>query len=332
MAEDGSGLKSSSQRGGKKRHRMWGLEAGRLLLPDYIVPAGANGPRVVATRNAGASSYNAVALQFQRRLSRGLQALASYTLARAFDRESDFDGGEASRSAWDHNYATSLSGIHVSPMAPADYDVRHSASGAISYALPSPAASTVASAMFGGWAVDAIVRSSSPPPLNVRIEGVSPELGAYKTQPDLVPGQPIWLSAANEPGGRILNPDAFTLPPVGMPGNLPRNSIRSPFGIHQTDLSVRRRFRAGGSGASLEFRADVFNVFNTAMFGGQFAPFTAWGRCTATPCTGRQFSDFGKVLYTLNEGLGGGGIDGGQSAIYAVGGPRSVQLSLKLLY
>jgi hypothetical protein len=202
----------------------------------------------------------------------------------------------------------------------------------VSYEVPAPPIGPAGRTILGDWAVDAIVRASSPPPLNVRIEGVSPVFGVYRSQPDLVPGQPIWLQAPDEPGGRALNPDAFTLPPWGVTGNLPRNSIRSPFGISQTDLVLRRRFPVGDT--SLEFRAEFFNLFNQPMFGGRFAPTTTWGRCTQLPCTGQQTSGFGTVLdgQTLNQGLGGNPLAGGQNAIYAVGGPRSIQFSLKLRF
>jgi hypothetical protein len=175
--------------------------------------------------------------------------------------------------------------------------------------------------------MDALIRAASAAPLNVRLEGVSPQLGVYRTQPDLVAGQPIWLAAPEQPGGRILNPDAFTLPPSGQPGNLPRNSIRSPFAVNQTDVAIRRRFSLTNS-TSIEFRAEVFNLFNHPMFG---AINGLWGRCVSTPCTGQQNPLFGRVSTTLNQAIGNQ-LSGGQSAVYAVGGPRSMQFSLKLRF
>jgi hypothetical protein len=285
------------------------------------------------TRNAGQSLYNSLQVQFQRRLSRGLQALASYTLAKSSDQESDDGGGNFFGAALNGNYAASVGEIYVPPLAPSDFDVRHIFSTAVSYEIPAPDLGAVGRSILENWAVDAIVRTSSPPPLNVRIEGVSPALGVYRNQPDLVPGQPVWIAAADEPGGKVLNPDAFTLPPPGQPGNFPRNSIRSLFWISQTDFALRRRF-AVTSGTSLEFRAEFFNLFNTPMFGGSLSPSTFWGRCTSTPCTGRQNPRFGKVVpgTTLNVGLGGDPQSGGQNRLYAIGGSRSIQLSLKLRF
>jgi hypothetical protein len=285
------------------------------------------------TRNAGQSRYHALQAQFSRRLNRGLEVLASYTLAKSTDTESDDAGGNFLGAAHNFNSAVTVGQLSIPPSAPSDFDIRHAFSAAVSYELPAPHAGRVGRAILDGWAVDAIVRSSSSPPLNVRIEGVSPQLGPYKTQPDLVPGQPLWLSAPDEPGGQVLNPAAFTLPPEGQPGNFPRNSIRSLFGINQTDLALRRRFPFAG-GSSLEFRADFFNLFNTPMFGGFRAPVLFWGRCSTRPCTGQQSPSFGRVApgTTLNQGLGGEPLFGGQAAIYAPGGSRSIQFSLRLRF
>jgi TonB dependent receptor/Carboxypeptidase regulatory-like domain/TonB-dependent Receptor Plug Domain len=315
-----------------------GADGQRLLRPDVIVPPGSGlvggTSDLSATRNAGYSHYNALQVQFQRRMSRGLQALASYTLAKSSDTVSDDQGGNNTGALLNASTAASVSQIQLPPLAPSDFDIRHVFSAAVSYEIPSPSWGKVGDALLENWAFDGIVRASSSPPLNVRIEGESPALGIYATQPDLVPGQSIWLSAPGQPGGKILNPDAFTLPPIDELGDFPRNSIRSPFGISQTDVALRRRFRLTER-IVLDFRVEYFNLFNHPMFGGPYAPYTFWGLCATTPCTGQQNGLFGKATPgpgALNQGLGGGGLNGGQSAIYALGGPRSGQFSLKLSF
>ena len=308
-----------------------GADGQRLLRPDIVQPS-ATGSAVTATRNASYSHFDAFQLQFRRRMSRALQALISYSLAKSSDLESDDVGGNSNGAELDASKAASLSQIQFPPLAPSDFDIRNTVSGAISYEIPEAGSlGNIGRAVLKDWAVDGIVHASSSPPLNVRIRGISPTLGLYATQPDLVPGQAIWLTAPGQPGGKVLNPDAFTLPPEGELGDFPRNSIRSPFGISQTDVALRRRFLLSER-LTLDVRAEYFNVFNHPMFGGPNSPFTLWGNCTSTPCKGQQFPTFGTVTQTLNEGLGGGGISGGQSAIYALGGPRSGQFSLKVLF
>lgn len=64
-----------------------GAHGMHLLREDTIVK-GSTGIWVFATHNADWSNYNALQVQFQRRMSRGLQALVSYTLAKSEDRNS----------------------------------------------------------------------------------------------------------------------------------------------------------------------------------------------------------------------------------------------------
>jgi hypothetical protein len=105
-------------------------------------------------------------------------------------------------------------------------------------------------------------------------------------------------------------------------GNYPRNSLRSPYGIDQTDLALRRRFNLTER-VKLDVRAEYFNVFNHPMFGapGATEPGSEFG-----------LFGFGKVAATTNIDLGGGGLVGGQSTLYALGGPRSAQFTLKLIF
>jgi hypothetical protein len=314
-----------------------GADGQRLLRPDFVVPPQLAGVAAIsATRNAGYSHFNALQVQFDRRMSRGLQVLLSYSLEKSSDLESDDIGGNFMGAGLNGNSAATLSQIHLPPLAPSDFDIRHSFSAAVSYEIPAPASSwgRVGHAALKGWAVAAIERASSAPPLNVRIGGVSSDLGSYATQPDVVPGQPYWLAAPGQPGGKIMNPDAFTLPPEGLLGDFPRNSLRSPFGISQTDIALRRSFRLTEH-VTLELRAEYFNLFNHPMFGGPLAPDPFWGYCYSQPCKGKQDPSFGTVdsgLGTLNEGLGGAGINGGQSPIYALGGSRSGQFTVKLRF
>ncbi len=70
-----------------------GSDGRRLLRQDDIsTPSFLNigsGGSILVTRNAGYSHYEALQVQFQRRISHGLQALVSYTLAKSSD-----DGSE----------------------------------------------------------------------------------------------------------------------------------------------------------------------------------------------------------------------------------------------
>ena len=288
------------------------------LLPQPFVDLGLSGS-IQAIHNLGYSHYNALQIQFQRLLSRGLQALVSYNLSKASDIGSSDMSGVV---------APSISQVVPPPITPADFDIRNTFSGAVSYEIPPPPWGGIPNAILRDWAIDGLLRITSQPPINVLVSVISPELGEYKTQAQVVPGQPYWIHDPTQPNGRALNPNAFTTPAAGAIGDFSRNSLRSGYSIDQTDLAVRRRFDLTQR-VSLDFRVEYFNVFNHPMFGAPgdgYVPYSYWG---LGPTAGPQF---GKVTpgYTTNYAMGSGGSGGGQNPLYSVGGPRSGQLTLKI--
>jgi hypothetical protein len=302
-----------------------GSDGRRLLREDIVSPPVlvnfGNGGSVAATRNVAYAHYDALQLQFQRRMSHGLQALLSYNFSKSSDLgSSDVTGLKARR----------ISDIALPALRSSDFDIRNSATAAISYEIPTPSWGRAGSAILKGWAVDGLVRVTSAPPINVFIRGFSPVFSLYTTQADIVPGHPYWIADSTQPSGRALNPAAFTAPPVGKVGDFPRNGLRSPYSINQTDLALRRHFDLTER-VKLDVRAEYFNVFNHPMFGisgSQCDPDTFWGRVG-----GSALPTFGKVCPgTSTTNLDGGGRPNGQSALYAVGGPRSAQFTLKIIF
>jgi outer membrane receptor protein involved in Fe transport len=302
-----------------------GSDGRRLLRQDDIlnpvfVEIGSGGT-ILATRNGGYSHYDALQVQFQRRISHGLQALVSYTLAKSSDLGSSDVGGLA---------AASVSDIVLPPLSPSDFDIRNSFSCAISYEVPAPAWGRMGKAILGGWALDGIVRASSAPPINVTVGGILVTSEHNTVQADIVPGQPLWIADPTQPAGKALNPAAFAAPPVGQNGDFPTNGLRSPYSINQTDLALRRQFSLTER-VKLDVRAEYFNLFNHPMFGlpgSQCNPDAFWGYQGGT-----ALSTFGKVCPgTSTTNIDGGGSINRQNALYALGGPRSAQFTLKLLF
>jgi hypothetical protein len=203
-------------------------------------------------------------------MSRGLQGLVSYNFAKSSDLGStDTDGTRAA----------SVSEVVLPSLSPSDFDVRHSFAAAVSYETPAPSWGRAGNAILRGWAVDGLVRVTTAPPINVTVRVISPVFGRHLTQADIVPGEPYWIADATQPSGTALNPDAFAPSPVGETGDFPRNGLRSPYSINQTDLALRRHFNLTER-VKLDVRAEYFNVFNHPMFGlpgSQCAPDTFWG-------------------------------------------------------
>jgi len=157
------------------------------------------------------------------------------------------------------------------------------------------------------------------PPVNV-VTGNNPFGGALSgassvQRPDVVPGVPFYLDRPGAPGGKVINPAAFSAP-VAVQGDLGRNALRG-FGATQWDMTLRRQFRMAG-GFSLQGRADFFNLLNHPNFG--------------SPITYLSSPQFGHATQMLNNSLGGGGQSGGLSPIYQIGGPRSIQLAVRLQF
>jgi len=167
---------------------------------------------------------------------------------------------------------------------------------------------------FGGFALDSIVRLRTAAPVTV-VTGRDP-LGLGLTnvaRPDLVPGQPLYLYGDGLPGGKRFNPAAFdgeTSLAQARQGTLGRGTLRG-FGLQQVDLALRRRF-ALHERLGLEVRADAFNIFNTANF--------------ANPIGVLTNTNFGRSTQILSTGLGG------LNPLFQIGGPRSMQLALRLQF
>ena len=263
---------------------------------------------VALTDNSATSDYHALQISYRRRLSRGFQATASYTLAHSTD--------DASTDA----FATYLNTPGVSGAASdhgdSDFDIRHAFTGSVTYFLPSPKSQGLSRALFGGWSLDAFVLARSAPPVDV-IGGVTFASGtALRYRPNVNPGVPLDLYGPQYAGGKIFNPAAFAAAPAGQQGNLGRNVLRG-FAGSQTDLAVERQCRVTGN-IVLRFKAEVFNIFNQANFGSPIAD-------VSSPL-------FGQSTQTLANSLGAGGANGGFSPLYQIGGPRSIQLVARLQF
>ena len=283
-----------------------GAAGRRLVIFDALSNPNPSFSSVSVIKNRATSDYHALETQFQRRLSRGLQALVSYTWAHSIDEASSDFSGEIDRG-------------------PSDFDIRHSFSSAVSYEIPAPAVGSFGRTLLRNWALDAIVRSQSATPVNlIGRNNVTVDGMLINPRPDLIPGIPLYIDDPTAPGGRRFNntidpsrpgcKGPFCTPPLGRQGSLPRNALRA-FPLNQTDLSVRRLFNLG-EGVTLLFRTDIFNIFNHPNFGD---PNPRLSQATFGQATGM----YGRTVSVGSAGL---------SPLYQIGGPRSMQFSLKLQF
>jgi hypothetical protein len=289
-----------------------GAAGRKLMRNDTYLNPNPDFEEVDARKNEADSSYHALQTQFRRRLTNSLQALVSYTWAHSIDDASG-DGALATVLA-------SKSPLYLE-RGPSDYDIRHTFSAAVSYDMPRPGNSVLRNAIFGHWSVDSIIYIRSATPVNVVTGQDVFHLGAYRdgngaVRPDLISGVRVYVDDPNVAHGRRINAGAFSAPITARQGTLGRNALRG-FSACQDDLSLRRQF-ALRERLRLQARADVFNIFNHPNFGNPVNYLTS--------------PMFGQSTQMLARSLGTGGQSGGFSPLYQIGGPRSIQIALKLQF
>ncbi len=286
----------------------------RLLRQDAVLNPNPDFTVVRVTRNAAESSYHSMQLQFVRRLTSGLQLLASYAWSHSIDNGSSDSfsrlriTASSNRTSVDPNSAR----------GPSDFDVRHSLTATTTYAIPSLQSNSKIARVVNGWSIDAIFRTRTATPINIvaRQDVLTADLIVELQRPDLITGVPLYLNDPNAPGGRRINRAAFAVPMTIRQGSLSYNALRG-FGFSQIDFALRRQFSLSER-LKLQLRAEAFNLLNRANFGNP-------NNVLANPM-------FGQSTQTLARSLGTGGINGGLSPLYQIGGPRSIQLALKLLF
>ncbi|HEX5085910.1 MAG TPA: TonB-dependent receptor [Blastocatellia bacterium] len=279
-----------------------------LLRATRLFNVNPNFQSITLTDNSATSDYHAVQLKFQRRLSRGLQGLASYTFSHSIDIASTDAGTNRSTPG-------TIANPNVD-RGNSDFDIRHSLTAGVTYGLPSPGSYQLIHAALSGWSLDVFVLARSAPPVNI-VGAITSAAGVTLSyRPNLNPGAPLELYGAQYPGGKIFNRAAFSAAPVGQQGYLGRNALRG-FGASQADVALQRRFRVTEK-LGICFRAEFFNIFNHPNFG--------------SPTNVLTSPLFGSSTQMLANSLGSGGANGGLSPLYQIGGPRSTQLALKLQF
>jgi len=297
----------------------------RLVQSTLLSQPNPNFATALLVGNTAVSDYQALQLQFQRRLTSGLQALASYTWSHSIDTASAGSVYGNTSNA----FVPSLSN-----RGPSDFDIRNAFSVGLTYDIPVPKAGGLINTVSRGWSLQSVVQARSAAPVDVT-DGYFVELNSFRAdiRPDVVPGIPLYLYGREFPGGKAFNntpneggPNCigpFCPPPTdanGNPlrqGNLGRNALRG-FGATQWDFAVHRDF-AIHEPVKVQFRAEMFNVLNHPNFG--------------PPVADLSFPQFGQSTQMLGQSLSGGIVGaGGLNPLYQVGGPRSIQFALKLMF
>ena len=249
------------------------LAAGTPILPGAAVG------NIAQIDSAGNSSYNALWITANKRLSYGLQFNASYTLSKSLDYNSLNSQGVVVQDSFNIRGDRGLS----------DFDARHRFVINAIYELPFKG-----NRLKEGWQVSTITQLQTGNPVNIlagnplAIAGTSlgglniaSFTGIASLRPDLIgpitiTGHPTqWFTATvcdpRDPRGCPAG-SVFALPVKLVNGvaafhfgNLGRNVIIGP-GFANTDFSVLKNTKITER-LRVQFRAEFFDLFNHANFG-----------------------------------------------------------------
>ncbi len=228
----------------------------RPFLPQYY-----GGITRIAT--IGYSNYNSLQVTARKRLSAGYTMQVAYTYSKSLDAGSYADAdsgteqnpaspviGEYARSDFYQKQLFRLNGIWDLPQFRNLGFVRQAV---------------------GGWEVTGLMNYSSGTPFSVTTGAAAPWLGAGRDIGSLrlnLTGNSCAGCGSRDSWARTgyFSQAAFVTPPTGTFGNSGRNSLLGP-SYFDTDLSAVKNFPfLKRENSRVQFRADVFNLFNRVPF------------------------------------------------------------------
>jgi hypothetical protein len=245
------------------------------------------------------ADYDAVSVILRKRFGDGWQADAHYTWSKTRDMATHSNGGGQVMDNYDiwRDYG------------PAIWDIPHRFVANYLYELPFLRSSPNPFLRYalGGWQIAGITTIQSGSPINVTLAGDPANIGINNQQrPNLIGPVPSMNCEPNSAGTsdvarreliNCFDRSAFETPAAFTFGNAPRNVLRGPKSVI-TDLSFMKNFPLGGN-AQFQFRAEMFNVFNTVNYGnpgGQFSNTATFGRISSAGSM-RQVQLGGKILF-----------------------------------
>jgi len=225
------------------------------------------------------SSYNALQVRFQQRMTRGFSALASYTWSKSIDDASNFF-----TSAGDPNFPQNSFNV-AAERGRSNFDVAHRLSLSYSYAFPFKKYDGVAGTLLNGWETFGIVTLQTGRPFTVALLSEIDNSGTGRSilgfgandRPNLV-GNP---ELSNPSTLQWFNTAAFAFPAPGTFGNAGRNILDGP-GFQNVNASLLKNTRITER-VNLQFRAEAFNLFNHPNFNlpDNFLGSPTFGRITS---------------------------------------------------
>ena len=255
--------------------------------------------------DGGTSTYHALNISVQKRLSKGLTMLANYTWSHCLGDIQDQQTSAAGVAAIPGNrnaYKGNCTGI----------DTRHNFILNMVAATPK-FQGRLLRVLASDWQLAPILTIRSAQWYTVT-SGTDRALTTATTQTaNYVGGDTRASSSSCSPAPCVqwANPSAFAIPALGTYGNLGQANIAGP-GMFQLNVALSRSFRVWGEGRLLQVRAEAFNLPNNVNL--------------ATPATSttnsRSSPNFGQITTDIS----------GNNGLTSGGDPRIVQLAMKFVF
>jgi len=253
---------------------------GSGLLSPGLSSLAAQGFGAHVVQSSADSSYNSLQAGLTKRLSFGLQFLLAYTYSHSLDEYSGDASGTSDNSVVPGNQAT------LNDRASSDFDRRHRFVLSYIYDLPTfyKGGSRAGKLLMNDWQVAGILTFQSGTPFSVLTNA-----NAFtQARADFAPGctadsAALSGSVSGRLGAYFNNTTCFVAASgVGNFGNTGRNILIGP-DQRNVDLSIIKFFPVTEA-KRFEFRAELFNAFNTPSF--------------ANPVIIRASANFGQIVRT----------------------------------
>jgi hypothetical protein len=253
---------------------------------------------IIGVLDRGLARYDSLQVKAEKAYKNGLYFLVSYAYAKGFDNGLNDDLG-------------SMVGVAYYPLTPPPgfsdkglsvIDQTNNFSASVLYRLPfgrgahyGANASGVTDTLIGGWQLNTIahIGSGFPMGLSTGVNDSGTALGYLGNRPDQTCSGKLSHTTPQE----FFNTSCFVDPPAGVLGDASRTPLYGPDFVN-FDASLFKTFHIYES-TQLEFRAEVFNLFNHPQF--------------AFPGTTTDYPNFGQITQTVNN-------------------PRLIQFALKYIF
>ena len=254
---------------------------------------------------SGKSIYHALQVKAERHYTNGMALIGAFTWSKTLDTDS-FQAAAGGAATFPEN-----SFNRAAEKGRSNYDYERRFSLAYVYNLPFgdkiwKLQNSKANYLINGWELAGIAMMQSGAPYTPTVDGNPSNNIDNNDRPNVVPG--VSLYPANKTVHQWTNPAAFSYPAPYTFGNAGRNILTGP-GLADWDFSLIRNFKLRES-LNLQFRAEMFNIFNQANF---TLPNGDWSSTT--------FGQIGNTVQPIAGQASGG-----------PGDPREIQFALRLTW